>query len=246
MTALHQARRSLVDLALEDIGQRLAAGQWPVGSRIPTEPELASLLGISRNTVREAIRVLLYAGLLEVRQGDGTYVRAMTSPADALRAISRASLREQLEVRAMLEESTARLAALRADTHGLARIEDALAIRGEQSQYAQADDFIARDLDFHLSIADACGNAALAELYRYFSRVVQDSIQRSIHDEALPDPDLPSHQAIVAAIQAGDADAAGAAAAAVTRPLLQILDRLLPPSPAEYNRPPPGSSSNRE
>jgi DNA-binding FadR family transcriptional regulator len=64
---------------------------------------------------------LLYAGLLEVRQGDGTYVRAMTSPADALRAISRASLREQLEVRAVLEESTARLAALRADAHGLAR-----------------------------------------------------------------------------------------------------------------------------
>jgi DNA-binding FadR family transcriptional regulator len=57
MTALHQARRSLVDLAVEDIGQRLAAGQWPVGSRIPTEPELATLLGISRNTVREAIRV---------------------------------------------------------------------------------------------------------------------------------------------------------------------------------------------
>ena len=244
MTALHQARRSLVDLAVEDIGQRLAAGQWPVGSRIPTEPELATLLGISRNTVREAIRVLLYAGLLEVRQGDGTYVRAMTSPTDALRAISRASLREQLEVRAVLEESTARLAALRADAHGLAQIEACLTLRGEQSQYAEADDFIARDLDFHLAIADACGNAALAELYRYFSRVVQDSIQRSMHDEALPDPDLPSHQAIVAAIQAGDADAAGAAAAAVTRPLLQILERLLPLSPADNSLPPPGSNRN--
>jgi DNA-binding FadR family transcriptional regulator len=237
MTVLHQARRSLVDLALEDIGQRLAAGQWPVGSRIPTEPELAALLGISRNTVREAIRVLLYAGLLEVRQGDGTYVRAMTSPADALRAINRASLREQLEVRAVLEESTARLAALRADAQGLARIEDALAMRGEQSQYAQPDDFIARDLDFHLAIADACGNAALAELYRYFSRAVQDSIQHSIHDEALPDPDLASHQAIVAAIRAGDAPAAASAAAAVTRPLLQILDSLLPSSPAEQRQP---------
>jgi DNA-binding FadR family transcriptional regulator len=246
MSALHQARRSLVDLALEDIGQRLATGQWPVGSRIPTEPELATLLGISRNTVREAIRVLLYAGLLEVRQGDGTYVRAMTSPADVLRAISRASLREQLEVRAILEESTARLAAVRADAHGLAQIEACLTLRGEQNQYVQADDFIARDLDFHLAIADACGNAALAELYRYFSRVVQDSIQRSIHDEALPDPDLPSHQAIVAAIQAGDADAAGAAAAAVTRPLLQTLDRLLPPSPVENKLPAPGSSRNRE
>lgn len=243
MTALHQERRSLVDLALEDIGQRLAAGTWPVGSRIPTEPELATLLGISRNTVREAIRVLLYAGLLEVRQGDGTYVKTMTSPADALRAISRASLREQLEVRAVLEESTARLAALRADPQGLARIEDALTLRGEQSQYAQAEDFIARDLDFHLAIADACGNAALAELYRYFSRIVQDSIQRSMNDEALPDPDLASHQAIVMAIRNGDADAAGTAAAAVTRPLMQTLDSLLPASPPTSHRQPPGRNT---
>lgn len=230
MTKLTQSKRSLVDLALEELGQRLTSGTWAVGSRIPTEPELAEQLGISRNTVREAIRVLLYAGLLEVRQGDGTYVRAITSPAEAMRSISRASLREQLEVRAVLEESTARLAALRADAHDIAQIERCLAVRGEQHQYQSADDFIARDLDFHLAIADACGNAALAELYRYFSRTVQLGIQFTIQDEALPDPDLASHQAIVTAIRNGDAVAAGQAAAAVTGPLLQALDALLPPS----------------
>jgi DNA-binding FadR family transcriptional regulator len=230
MNKLTQTKRSLVDLALEELGQRLTSGTWAVGSRIPTEPELAEQLGISRNTVREAVRVLLYAGLLEVRQGDGTYVRAITSPAEAMRSISRASLREQLEVRAVLEESTARLAALRADEHDIAQIERCLAIRGEQHQYQTADDFIARDMDFHLAIADACGNAALAELYRYFSRTVQLGIQFSIQDEALPDPDLASHQAIVTAIRNGDAVAAGQAAAAVTGPLLQALDDLLPPS----------------
>ena len=230
MTKLTQSKRSLVDLALEELGQRLTSGTWAVGSRIPTEPELAEQLGISRNTVREAVRVLLYAGLLEVRQGDGTYVRAITSPAEAMRSISRASLREQLEVRAVLEESTARLAALRADEQDIAQIERCLAVRGEQQQYQSADDFIARDLDFHLAIADACGNAALAELYRYFSRTVQLGIQFSIQDEALPDPDLASHQAIVTAIRNRDAAAAARAAAAVTGPLLQALDTLLPPS----------------
>ncbi|KJV27989.1 GntR family transcriptional regulator [Aquitalea magnusonii] len=237
MPPLHQARRSLVDLAVEDIGQRLAAGQWPVDSRIPTEPELAALLGISRNTVREAVRVLLYAGLLEVRQGDGTYVRATTSPAEAMRAISRASLREQLEVRALLEEHTALLAAQRASPQDVARIAHLLTVRGEQQQYPDAADFIHRDLDFHLAIAEASGNAALAELYRYFTLTVQDSILRTMHDEALPDPDLASHQAIVDAIANGDGKAAGAAAAAVTRPLLQILDSLLPVSPASTTPP---------
>ncbi|NWK78453.1 FadR/GntR family transcriptional regulator [Aquitalea sp. LB_tupeE] len=237
MPLLHQARRSLVDLAVEDIGQRLAAGQWPVDSRIPTEPELAALLGISRNTVREAVRVLLYAGLLEVRQGDGTYVRATTSPAEAMRAISRASLREQLEVRALLEEHTARLAALRASPQDVARIARLLTLRGEQQQYPDPADFINRDLDFHLAIAEASGNAALAELYRYFTLTVQDSILRTMHDEALPDPDLASHQAIVDAIAHGDGKAAGEAAAAVTQPLLQVLDSLLPPSPASITPP---------
>jgi DNA-binding FadR family transcriptional regulator len=230
MSKLTHSKRSLVDLALEELGQRLTSGTWAVGSRIPTEAELAEQLGISRNTVREAIRVLLYAGLLEVRQGDGTYVRAITSPAEAMRSISRASLREQLEVRAVLEESTARLAALRADEQDIARIERCLTVRGEQQQYPNADDFIARDLDFHLAIADACGNAALAELYRYFSRTVQLGIRFSIQDEALPDPDLASHQAIVTAIRNRDAAAAAQAAAAVTGPLLQALDALLPPN----------------
>ncbi|XLM20246.1 GntR family transcriptional regulator, partial [Chromobacterium piscinae] len=89
---------------------------------MPTEPELAEELGISRNTVREAIRVLLYAGLLEVRQGDGTYVRAVVNPGEAMRSISRASLREHLEVRCLLEESAARLAAERAGAGDMARI----------------------------------------------------------------------------------------------------------------------------
>ena len=68
----HSLKRSLVDIALEQIRQRIDAGHWPLGQRLPPEPELAELLGMSRNTVREAVRVLTFSGVLEVRQGDGT------------------------------------------------------------------------------------------------------------------------------------------------------------------------------
>ncbi|XLM20247.1 FCD domain-containing protein, partial [Chromobacterium piscinae] len=84
-----------------------------------------------------------------------------------------------------------------------------------------------RDLAFHVSIADACGNQALASLYRYFSRAVRQSVQDSIRDEALPDPDFAAHAAIFDAIRQGRPDEAGRAAAAITRPLLATLDRLL-------------------
>ncbi|MCD5360380.1 FadR/GntR family transcriptional regulator [Chromobacterium aquaticum] len=220
-------KRSLVDIAVENIAKRLADGDWPLGARIPTEPELAEQLGVSRNTVREAVRVLLYAGLLEVRQGDGSYVRATVNPGDAMRAISRASLREHLEVRCMLEEAAARLAASRCPEADLGAIADALAERGERLPQEPLEAFIERDLAFHLAIANASGNQALAELYAYFSRAVRQHVQQSILDEALPDPDLAAHQAIYEAIRQRRPDEAGQAAAAITRPLLEALDRLL-------------------
>ena len=68
------ARVSLVDQAIEAITRLLAAGEWPVGHRIPPEPELAASLGVSRNTVREAVRALAHVGVLDVRRGDGTFV----------------------------------------------------------------------------------------------------------------------------------------------------------------------------
>ncbi len=220
-------KRSLVDIALESLGGQLSSGRGPVGSRIPTEPELAEELGISRNTVREAVRVLLYAGLLEVRQGNGTYVRAVVNPGEAMRAISRASLREHLEVRCLLEESAARLAAERASDADLARIAAALDHLGRPSADETPESYAERDLAFHIAIADACGNQALSGLYRYFSHAVRQSVQDSIRDEALPDPGLAEHVAIFDAIRARRPDDAGAAAAAITRPLLATLARLL-------------------
>jgi len=71
-------RRSLVDNTIDSIRAAILAGTWPIGARVPTETELASLLAVSRNTVREAVSALAHSGLLEVRQGDGTYVRSQT------------------------------------------------------------------------------------------------------------------------------------------------------------------------
>lgn len=63
-------KRSLVELAVDRMRERIVLGDWQVGQRLPTEPELALQLGISRNTVREAMRVLAFSGLVEIRQGE--------------------------------------------------------------------------------------------------------------------------------------------------------------------------------
>src|ERR1700680_1990412 len=96
---------------LEDL---ITSGAWPVGTRIPAENDLVGQLGVSRNTVREALRSLAHSGMIEARAGDGTYVRALSElELPLVRRASRAKLDDAVEVRGLLEQQAARLAALR-------------------------------------------------------------------------------------------------------------------------------------
>src|SRR3954453_15961684 len=67
-------RTGLIDTAVDELRERITTEEWAVGTRIPPEPALADLLGVGRNTVREPVQSLVHAGLLERRQGSGTYV----------------------------------------------------------------------------------------------------------------------------------------------------------------------------
>src|SRR5437763_16585849 len=104
-------RAGLVDQAIEQLREAIKQGECQVGQRIPTETALAEGLGVGRNTVREAVRALAHSGLLEVRQGDGTYVRATSEVSGAIRRLCGTELREVLQVRRSLEVEGARLAA---------------------------------------------------------------------------------------------------------------------------------------
>lgn len=83
--ALTSPRRSaLSDQVIAQLRNQITSGEWPVGSRIPTEPELVEQLGVARNTVREAVRALAHNGLLDIRQGSGTYVIATSELAGVM------------------------------------------------------------------------------------------------------------------------------------------------------------------
>ncbi|PAJ97767.1 GntR family transcriptional regulator, partial [Burkholderia ubonensis] len=101
-------RHSLVDSAIEILKSNITSGIWGVGQRIPTELDLARQLAVGRNTVREAVRTLAYSGVLEVRQGDGTYVRRNFDPAETMRNVDRAARGDHLELQCMLETECAR------------------------------------------------------------------------------------------------------------------------------------------
>ncbi|WAF83871.1 FadR family transcriptional regulator [Metapseudomonas otitidis] len=204
-------KRSLVDIALEQIRQRIDDGTWPLGQRLPPEPELAEIIGISRNTVREAVRVLTFSGVLEVRQGDGTYVRACADPLSTMRALARSSVEQALEARGMIEIEASRLAALRRTEADLIALREALAASAARSSYEDLQDYIDHDLVFHQRVVDSAHNPVLSELYRYFSQVIRVGLERTISDPDRAQPCFDLHRELLDAIERQDADAAAAA-----------------------------------
>ncbi|MEV7281880.1 FadR/GntR family transcriptional regulator [Streptomyces sp. NPDC093111] len=214
-------RVSLVDSVVEQLRTQLAEGEWAVGDRIPTEHELAELLGVGRNTVREAVRVLVHAGLLESRQGNGTFVRSTADPAAVLRGVRHAGALDILELRVALETEAARLAAVRRDTHDLLRLRAALAGLRECG-----DRDAAADVAFHLAVVEATHNAAFREVYRFFSAQVHESLTEALGDHAMPPVDIDAHEALVAAIEAADPDAAEARTRELLRPPMETVAAL--------------------
>ncbi|MFJ2449650.1 GntR family transcriptional regulator [Pseudomonas sp. S04] len=173
-------KRSLVDQALEQLRLRINTGSWTVGQRLPTEPELAAELGISRNTVREAMRVLAFSGLIEIRQGDGSYLRAVVDPLDTMKALSRCSHEQARETRHILEVEAIGLAALRRTDEDLVALREALTISGTH-YHGDLDSYIACDMVFHRRLVDAAHNPTLSELYRYFSSIVGAQLRETLN-----------------------------------------------------------------
>lgn len=214
-------RASLVDQVIDQLKEQITSASWAMNAKIPTETVLAEQLGVGRNTVREAVRALTHAGLLECRQGDGTYVRATSELSGAmLRRLRQAEQLEILEVRRALEVESARLAATRRNDDDILRIEAALAERDRAWEQGDPEAFVESDLDFHMAVMHATHNLVLIDLYEDFSAALRASITAagtSLNKSYIP------HDAIARAIAAGDATAAERAGHACMEHILIAL-----------------------
>ncbi|MGE0217172.1 FadR/GntR family transcriptional regulator [Mycolicibacterium sp.] len=174
-------RTGLVEQVIEQLRRSVVDGEWPIGGRIPNETVLAESLGVGRNTVREAVRALSHAGILEVRQGDGTFVRATSEVSGALRRLCGVELRHVLQVRRALEVEGARLAAVHATPADIAELRTLLAHRDACQAGDDNDAFARADAAFHLAVVRASGNQILTELYRGLLEAVTASVATTRH-----------------------------------------------------------------
>jgi DNA-binding FadR family transcriptional regulator len=200
-------KRSLVDQALEQLRWRISEGRWAIGERLPTEPELAAELGISRNTVREAMRVLAFSGLIEIRQGDGSYLRSMTDPLGAMRALSHCTLEQAQETRQILEVEAVGLAAVRRTEADLTALHEALKASAVL-YHGDLEAYISADLVFHKRLVDAAHNPALSELYQYFSAIVGAQLRQTLNISPRCQAVFDLHIALLEAVEHQDPERA--------------------------------------
>ncbi|MDQ0753330.1 GntR family transcriptional repressor for pyruvate dehydrogenase complex [Streptomyces africanus] len=205
----------LADQVAATLSEEIESGRLAEGDRLPTEVELVKQLGVSRTVVREALSRLRNAGLIEPRQGIGVFVLPRrTRPLDLDAADTKAKVLQIVEVRRAMEGEAASLAATRATPHDLARMRQALDTI--DSAVAAGGDGVDEDLAFHRSIAESTGNAVMVSTVRYLGDVSRSGIRVTRANEARRNDFIEAvrdeHHAILAAIEAGDPEAARAAA----------------------------------
>lgn len=160
---------SIVDAIIQDISTNIIRGSLAPGQRIPTESVLARMLGVGRNSLREAIKILVAMGMLEIRRADGTYVARDFSPRmlDPLLygvILGSGNAFDLMDLRRLVETGGLRLAAERrklADVDEMERKFDKL---HQSFRDKNIDDIIASDVDFHRSVMAAAGNPLLLRL----------------------------------------------------------------------------------
>jgi GntR family transcriptional repressor for pyruvate dehydrogenase complex len=221
----------ITDEAIEKIKGMIVAGELRPGDRLPKEADLAAQLGLSRNSLREAVRALSLVRILDVRQGDGTYVTSLEPKAllDGLSFIvdlhHDATVLEFFEVRRILEPAATALAAHQID------LEAVDALRGHLAKVTDAssvEDLVENDLEFHRRIAEAAGNSVLYSLVDSLcGPTIRARVWRGLTQEGALKRTLDEHHAILDALAGRQADVARALATVHIAGVEQWLRKVL-------------------
>ncbi|MFF2144605.1 FadR/GntR family transcriptional regulator [Kitasatospora sp. NPDC058190] len=208
---------SLTDKAIARIRQMIRDGELPPGSKLPPEQQLAAELGLSRNLMREAVKALVVARVLEIRRGDGTYVTSL-APGLLLEGLGGAvellqgdTVLELTEVRRLFEPVATALAATRITDEDLAEVERHLSAMRDARDDVEL--LLQHDAAFHRAVIRATRNETLATLLEHISgRTLSARAWRGLADADAAGRTIAEHEAIHQALVARDPNLAQATA----------------------------------
>lgn len=203
-------RPSVVEVIVDQIKSSLLDGALKPGQKLQPEQELADQLMVGRSSVREAVKMLAALGVVEVRQGDGTYIAEGNSPAllDPLvfaLLIQAGTSEEVLELRQMIELGCCELAALRATDEDLARLEESMRTwqQGALSANPDLDRLAELDLQFHCAFIDMTRNPLIIRIASNVESMFFASIRRAYRTGGF-DGVMQEHPKLIAALRTRD------------------------------------------
>lgn len=204
-------RRRLYEDIVQQLHSLISQGVLQHGARLPAERMLAEQFGVSRSSVREAIRSLELQGLVVSKRGAGTFIN--TENLESLVALLAStlspggeSLKDIFEVRHLLEPQIAAVAAQRADEQDMRRLGEILEEQGQQIEEGLTG--VDADTAFHFALASATHNSALVKVVSAVEDILRRSRDQSLQEPGRPQRSLASHRHILEQIRARDSDGA--------------------------------------
>jgi DNA-binding FadR family transcriptional regulator len=196
---------------VRQVKQLIAEGKLKSGDQLPPERELAEKFRVSRTSVREALRALQSRGLIEIRAGEGTFIRdvsveSLIEPLALVILPHREAVGELFEARRLLEPSIAALAARRATREEIAEMERIL--EEQAREVAQGRTGMAQDTALHTAIANSAHNRAITRIVNALMDLLAQSREESLHTPGRPTRSHQDHRRILDAIRRRDEVAA--------------------------------------
>lgn len=171
-------RKTLAEEVADRLIEGISSGAYALGEKLPIESELMKIYGVGRSSIREAIKTLAIKGILSVQQGVGTFVTAKNAQESLESQMNKAQIEEVQEVRSLLDSKIAAKAAMSRSKEDLKKIKKFLDLRNQYSQEDKAMECYQADVNFHLAIAEACGNNLLKEIYKIATHQVMSSFEK--------------------------------------------------------------------
>lgn len=203
-------RRTVAQSIVEQVKELVLQGRLNPGQKLPSERELAEQLGVGRSSVREATSAMLAMGIIEIRPGEGAYVRP-DFPQSMLDSVEWSALilnqypAELFEARVAIETSTARLAASRATDEDKERLHQ---IVEQMARAATLGEYVDLDIEFHLALAKASQNLVMRDILYGLHNLMRSAMLRVLESVDRRELALEQHRSLCASIGQGAANEA--------------------------------------
>jgi GntR family transcriptional regulator, transcriptional repressor for pyruvate dehydrogenase complex len=204
-------RNAVAHEAIATIKAMIVRGDLRAGQRLPAERELAAQLGVSRPSLREAIRALITLNILESRHGEGTFVSSLepdllAEPIDFVMQVDDGGIAAVFEARHVLEAGIAALAAERATDLELAELEDY--VSAGRAKLDDPEAFIEHDIEFHDRLRRAARSPVLSSMLGSISTLAVEMRRRTAQSQAVRARAHADHARMVKTLKARDPEAA--------------------------------------